>query len=120
MAKPKVNYTDEQTQDLITRYEGGQSVEDIAEAVGRAVRSVRAKLVREGVYVAPEKPVKEPRDEGPTKKELLNDFEVLVKAYAKTPFSVDGLMQANKESITNLIAFVTDLAGHDAVAEDAE
>lgn len=48
------NYSAEQTKAVVGMYEGGkgQTVETIAEMVGKSVRSVIAKLAREGVYVA--------------------------------------------------------------------
>jgi len=67
--------------------------------MGKAVRSVRAKLVREGVYVAPEKGVKAKREEGPTKKEMLIQ---LTDVWPDAP--VDGLVNATKEAISALIS----------------
>ena len=65
--------------------------------VTRSVRSVRSKLVREGVYVAATKAVVSPRPPGPTKKELLNQLEELA------PFPVDGFVGATKDAIKLLI-----------------
>lgn len=96
-AEKKVNYTEAQTAAMIADYQAGKSVEDIAEAMGKAVRSVRSKLVREGVYIAQEKPVKAKREEGPTKKELMRELEALA------PFEVEGFMNATKEAIQALI-----------------
>lgn len=96
-AEKKVNYTEAQTAAMIADYQAGQTVEAIAEAMGKAVRSVRSKLVREGVYVAAEKTPKAKREEGPTKKELMRDLEVLA------PFAVEGFMNATKEAIQALI-----------------
>jgi hypothetical protein len=96
-AEKKVNYTEAQTAAMIQDYQAGKSVEDIAEAMGKAVRSVRSKLVREGVYVATEKPAKAKREEGPTKKELMRDLEAIA------PFPVEGLMNATKEAIQAVI-----------------
>lgn len=95
----KVNYTPEMVAQAIEMYQelGNDGLETIAETLGRGVRSVRAKLVREGVYVAPEAPAKEKLPEGPTKKEMLDELESLVD------FDVTGLMGANKEAIGNLI-----------------
>jgi len=93
----KANYTEAQTSAMIADYQAGQSVEAIAEAMGKAVRSVRSKLVREGVYVAAEKGPKAKREEGPTKKEMLLELETLVS------FPVDGLMGATKEAIQAVI-----------------
>ena len=100
MAKEaKVNYTEEMTAAIVERYTSGETVESIAESIGKAVRSVRSKLVREGVYVAPEKGVKAKREEGPTKKELLI---ALSDVWPDAP--VDGLINATKEAIASLIA----------------
>ncbi len=100
MAKEaKVNYTEAQTESMKAEYAAGASVESIAEAMGKAVRSVRAKLVREGVYVAPEKGVKAKREEGPTKKEMLIQ---LTEVWPDAP--VDGLVNATKEAISALIS----------------
>jgi len=96
-AEKKVNYTEAQVAQMIADYQAGQTVEAIAEAMGKAVRSVRSKLVREGVYVAAEKPAKAKREEGPTKKELMRELEAIA------PFPVDGLMNATKEAIQAVI-----------------
>jgi hypothetical protein len=96
-AEKKVNYTEAQVAQMIADYQAGQSVETIAESMGKAVRSVRSKLVREGVYVAAEKPAKAKREEGPTKKELIRELEAIA------PFPVEGLMNATKEAIQAVI-----------------
>ena len=96
-AEKKVNYTEAQTAAMIQDYQAGQTIEAIAEAMGKAVRSVRAKLVREGVYVAAEKAPKSKREEGPTKKEMLRELE------AVAPFPVEGFLNATKEAIQSLI-----------------
>ena len=48
-AKP-VNYTAEQTARVISDYQSGVTVEAIALSLGKTVKSVTAKLSREGVY----------------------------------------------------------------------
>lgn len=45
------NYTPEQTATIIGLYTTGNSVEMIAEQMGKSVRSIVAKLSREGVYI---------------------------------------------------------------------
>lgn len=95
-AEKRVNYSDELTAAIIQRYQAGEPVEQIAESIGKAVRSVRSKLVREGVYVASEKP-KAVKAEGPSKKELMRELEQIA------PFPVDGLMNATKEALQSLI-----------------
>ena len=51
MADKTVNYTPEQTQQIVGLYMTGNSVEMIAEQFGKSVRSIVAKLSREGVYI---------------------------------------------------------------------
>ena len=51
MTDKTVNYTPEQTQQIVGLYMTGNSVEMIAEQVGKSVRSSVAKLSREGVYI---------------------------------------------------------------------
>src|SRR5210317_455335 len=92
-----VNYTPEMTAQIVDDYQAGVTVEDIASAIDKSVRSVRSKLVREGVYVAHPKAKARKKDE-PTKKELLNHLETIA------PFGVTGFMGATKEAINDLIS----------------
>jgi hypothetical protein len=96
------NYSAEMVQRMLARYEelGNEGLDTIAEELGKPVRSVRSKLVREGVYVAAQKPAKAKREEGPSKKELLLELEGIA------PFEVEGLMGATKAAIADVIAFV--------------
>ena len=52
MTAKAVNYTPEQTAQMVADYQAGATVESIAESMGKTVRSVVAKLSREKVYVA--------------------------------------------------------------------
>jgi hypothetical protein len=98
MAKP--NYDETTTTNIIDQYTAGEDIKTIAETIGRSVRSVRSKLVREGVYVAPPKPEKADVVSGPTKAELLTKLEA-------TGLNVKGLEGATKDAITRLIAAVS-------------
>ena len=51
-ATKAANYTPEQTTQLVEAYRAGTTVEQIAQDLGKSVRSVVAKLSREGVYQA--------------------------------------------------------------------
>lgn len=95
------NYTDAQVEQIVQMYQelGNDGMETIAETVGKSVRSVRSKLVREGVYVATPKVAKAPKDTGPSKKELLNELEQIVG------FDVTPLTGSTKEGLQALIAF---------------
>jgi predicted transcriptional regulator len=52
MSAKTVNYSPEQTAQMVADYKAGVTVETIAENLGKTVRSVVAKLSREKVYVA--------------------------------------------------------------------
>ena len=52
MTTKAVNYTPEQSAQMVAEYQAGITVEAIAEKMGKTVRSVVAKLSREKVYVA--------------------------------------------------------------------
>jgi len=90
------NYTQELTAQIVDQYQAGVSVEDLAASIEKSVRSVRSKLVREGVYVAKPKATARKSDE-PTKKELLNELETVY------PFDVNGLTGATKDAIKDLL-----------------
>ena len=94
----KVNYSPELTAQIVSDYQAGTSVDDIAVAVGKSTRSVRSKLVREGVYVAKEK-VATRKVEGPSKKEILRDLDA-------TGFDTAGFQGATKDALTRLLGMV--------------
>ena len=96
MAQSQTNYSAELTSQIINQYQAGVDVAEIATAIDKSVRSVRSKLVREGVYVAKPK-VASKKVQGPTKKELLRDLENL-------EFDVTGFEGATKDAIERLIA----------------
>jgi hypothetical protein len=93
------NYTTEQTAEITGLYENGTTVENIAVAVGKSVRSIRSKLVREGVYVAKPKPEAKKVD-GPSKKEILRSLE-------DTTFDTKGFEGATKNALTRLLGMVS-------------
>ena len=92
------NYTDEMTASVVEQYSNGVDLDAIAESVGKTVRSVRSKLVREGVYVAQPKQTAA-KLEGPTKKELLRDIEA-------TGMDATGFEGATKDALTRLLGVV--------------
>ena len=100
MAKT-VNYTDDQLDTLRSMYAelGNEGMEQIATALGKSERSVRSKLVREGVYIATPKTTAVRKDMGPSKKDLLNQLESIVG------FDVTPLQGATKEGLQSLIAY---------------
>jgi hypothetical protein len=74
------------------------TVEELASTLDKPIRSVRSKLVREGVYVAQPRN-KAAKIDGPSKKELLRELEA-------HNFVVDGLEGATKEAIARIISVV--------------
>ena len=99
--KKTVNYTPAQIEKMVELYEelGNDGLDQIAEQIGKSIRSVRSKLVREGVYVAAPKKTAAKKDTGPTKKELLNDLEAILG------FDVTPLQGATKAGIESLIEY---------------
>ena len=95
-----VNYTADQVAKAIEMYQelGNEGLENIADSIGKSVRSVRSKLVREGVYVATPKKTAS-KQEGPSKKEILRDIEA-------KGFDVAGFEGATKMALTRLLGVV--------------
>jgi hypothetical protein len=98
MAK-SANYTLEMVATATKMYGelGNEGMDEIATTLARSVRSVRAKLVREGVYIADTKEKAAPRDMGPTKGELLESLVGM-------GLNVEGLEGATKPAILRIIA----------------
>lgn len=95
-----VNYTADQVAKAIEMYQelGNEGLENIADSIGKSVRSVRSKLVREGVYISTPKKTASKQD-GPSKKEILRDIEA-------KGFDVAGFEGATKMALTRLLGVV--------------
>lgn len=101
-AKPKTAYTAEQTTELVAAYVANPSAEVVAtfaEKFGKTVKSVVAKLSREGVYKAKEyvsktgaKPIK--------KDEIATSFQML---FGLTDAEADSLTKANKTALAKIL-----------------
>lgn len=91
-----VNYTAEQTASMVEAFKTGVAVEAIATEMGKSVRSVIAKLSREGVYTAKAKAA----GKAETKAEMLAKVEVNLGVEAGTFASFE---KATKESIQALV-----------------
>ena len=95
MASKTVNYTPEQTAQMVADYSAGVSVETIAENLGKTVRSVVAKLSREKVYKAKEYVSK--TGEKPVKKDAHADA---IGAILRLPENdIESLTKANKSAL---------------------
>ena len=94
------NYTAEMVDSMIEMYNdvGNDGLDEIADTLGKTVRSVRSKLVREGVYVASPKKTAA-KQNGPSKKEILREIEA-------QGFDVTGFEGATKAALTRLISVV--------------
>ena len=100
MTAKTVNYTPEQTAKMVSDYAAGVTVESIASALGKSVRSVVAKLSREKVYVA--NTYKTKTGEAVVKKDTVADSIGLVLNL--TAAEADSLTKANKTALTKIFA----------------
>ena len=106
-AKP-VNYTAEQTAAMVADYTANPSqetVEALAKALGKTVRSVIAKLSREKVYKAKEYVSK--TGEAVVKKDELADK--MAAEFDLTEAEADSLTKANKTALVKIMAHVASL-----------
>jgi hypothetical protein len=98
MTDKTVNYTPEQTAIVIGLYTTGNSVEQIAEQMGKSVRSIVAKLSREGVYV----PKAAAKGQGRvTKADLINRIAV------KFDINPEAIASLEKVTMQGLIVLVS-------------
>lgn len=89
------NYTAEQTTKMVTDYQSGVTVEQIAQDLGKTVRSVVAKLSREGVYQ--KKVYKSKTGEPVVKKDAHADA---IGAILRLPENdIESLTKANKSAL---------------------
>ena len=102
MTAKTVNYSPEQTAQMIADYQAGTSVETIAEKFGKTVRSVVAKLSREKVYVA--KAYKTKSGETPIKKDTHADF--IGEALSLSEADTESLTKANKVALAKIADFI--------------
>ena len=96
-AETKTNYTETMVAQLVAGYRAGETVEQLAQTLGKSVRSVVAKLSREGVYVA------KPRQTAArvTKAELVARIATAVGAQAEV---LESLEKATHEALETLAA----------------
>mgnify|MGYP001222965032 FL=1 len=95
MAEKAVNYTPEQTAKIIADYQAGVAVEQIAQAMGKTVRSIVAKLSREKVYVA--KTYVSKTGEKPVKKDVTADAIGAILRLSEN--DIESLTKANKSAL---------------------
>ena len=100
MAEKIVNYTPEQTVQMVADYQSGITVETIAESMGKTVRSVIAKLSREGVYQR--KAYVSKTGEKPVKKDTVAD--AIGAILRLTESEIESLAKANKSALQKVFA----------------
>jgi len=90
-----INYTAEQTVKMVSDYQNGVSVENIADNLGKTVRSIVAKLSREKVYI--KKEYKTKNGESAIKKDIHADA---IGAILRLPENdIESLTKANKNAL---------------------
>jgi hypothetical protein len=94
------NYTQDMVNRMLVMYEdlGNDGIPEIAAALNKTERSIRSKLVREGVYKASPKGASN-KTEGPSKKELLREIEA-------KGFDTTGFEGATKIALSRLLGLV--------------
>lgn len=100
MAEKTLNYTPEQTAQIVADYNAGVAVESIASSMGKTARSIIAKLSREGVYKKKEYVTK--TGAAPVKKDTLADK---IGAFCElTESETESLAKANKTALAKVLA----------------
>ncbi len=98
MSEKMVNYTPEQTLKVVADYQQGIPVEQIAEALGKSVRSIVAKLSREGVYQ--KKQYVSKTGEPVQKKDTVADAIGAVLGFTES--ETESLTKANKTALVKI------------------
>ena len=94
-ASKPANYTEEQAALVLSMYAEGETVEAIAEAVGKTTRSIIAKLSRSGVYKA--KTYVNKQGEKPVKKDTHADAIGAILKMNEN--DIDSLTKCNKRAL---------------------
>ena len=100
MAEKAINYTPEQTAQIVSDYQTGVSVEQIAQSMGKTARSIIAKLSREGVYKKKEYVTK--NGNAPVKKDTLADK--IGALCDLTEAEMESVAKANKTALAKILA----------------
>lgn len=104
MASEKVvNYSATETSTLVEGYKAGETVESLAAKLGKSVKSVVAKLSREGVYKSK---AKEKAEKSMTKADLVAKVAEDLGVSAKV---LESLEKATKDALESLVANVATL-----------
>ena len=93
MTNKTVNYTPEMTAEIVAAYEMGETPEQLAQRFDKTVRSVVAKLSREGVYVAK---TKSKANQAPRKAELIAEIAHAIHTNEEV---LESLEKATREAL---------------------
>ena len=121
MGTKKVNYTTAQTAELVAAYEAAEPdearkdvVQEFADAFGKPLQSIRAKLVSEDVYIA--KAYKTKKGEKPESKAAI--VAGIATVLGVNQEAVESLEKANKAAL-NLVR-TTLVHAHNALNSEGE
>ena len=98
MTAKSVNYTTEQTAQIVADYTAGVTVEKIADTMQKSVRSIVAKLSREGVYKKKEYTTKTGKPV--VKKDTHADAIGAILKLSEN--EIDSLTKANKSALEKI------------------
>ena len=102
MSTKTLNYTPEQTAQMVADYQAGITVEAIALTLGKSARSIVAKLSREKVY---QKKAYVTKSGEPTvKKDEVSDY--IGQALGLNEADVTSLTKANKTALQAIADFI--------------
>ncbi len=99
MAEAKKNYTEDMVAEMTAAYQANptrETVEELASKFGKTVRSIIAKLSREGVYVAQPRVTK-------SGEPVVRKAELVAQINAKFDSEFPTLVKASKVDLQNLI-----------------
>jgi len=111
------NYTDKQTKRMVEMYQSSptrETVEVLANEMGKTVKSVIGKLSREGVYVKKEYVTK--RGEKPvTKQQMVEQIAQFLEGDAER---LETLVKASKQDLLYLKVLVEDIRWENDIANE--
>ena len=101
-AKKTVNYTDEQTAELVQAYLAGETVESLAERFNKSVRSIVAKLSRQGCYQKKQ----HVRKDGTEVKKKNEWADAIGAILGLAEHDIDSLTKANRAALAAIFAAI--------------
>ena len=102
MSAKTLNYTPEQTVQMVADYQAGMTVETLALNLGKSARSIVAKLSREKVYQ--KKAYVTKSGETTVKKDEVSDY--IGQALGLNEVDVTSLTKANKTALKAIADFI--------------